>query len=327
MAKLSRDTGQTLTDSGSLRLRAAWLYHAHGHTQKEIAERLGIARTTVIRMLEEATRRGEVRIWIDEPEGDCVDLGIRLETALGLDEAIVVPAEPGVDATARAVGLALGRFLTETIRDHMRIGVGWGRTLTASLQSFRPPRREGVKVVSLLGGIVEVASTNPLEFTWRLASQLGAECFLFPAPLIVDSAETRRRLMQDCGLDRLDAAAADLDLAVLSAGDIGPSSSSLSRHLIRPEDLAELQALGCICDTMCHFLDAEGREVPHPLNGRVMSVSLDRLATARHVVLACGGAARAPAILATRRRIGCHTLVTDEAAARALLALVGAPVP
>ena len=53
--------------------------------------------------------------------------------------------------------------------------------------------------------------------------------------------------------------------------------------------------------------------------GRVMSVGLDVVAGARHIVLASGGARRAPAIRATLARLSAQTLVTDEAAARAML--------
>lgn len=92
--------------------------------------------------------------------------------------------------------------------------------------------------------------------------------------------------------------------------------------LISPQELKELVALGCVCDTMCNFLDAEGRTVPHPLNERVMSVDLETVSKARHIVLASGGAHRAMAIHATIKRVGCNTLVTDEAAAKALLARI-----
>lgn len=70
---------------------------------------------------------------------------------------------------------------------------------------------------------------------------------------------------------------------------------------------------------MCHVLGAEGRSVDHPIDERVMSVDLDHLAKAGHLVLACGGRARTPSILAAPRRVGCHTLVTDRGAAAALL--------
>ena len=80
-----------------------------------------------------------------------------------------------------------------------------------------------------------------------------------------------------------------------------------------------LVKLGCICDVLCNFIDADGNTVKHPLNQRTMSVDLDDLRRAGHVVIASGGSHRATAIIAAIRRIGCNTLVTDEGAARAML--------
>ena len=324
VARLRRGTHQAYSESASLRLRAAWLYYNQGMTQKDVAEKLGVSRSTVIRMLDEALKRSEVQIWINEGVGDCVELALEVERAYGLDEAIVVPAADSAEGTAKGVGLALGQFLTEAIPDDCTIGVGWGRTLTASLASFRPARRERVKVVSLLGGVVEAHHINPIEYTWRLASQLGAECYLFLAPLLVDSRETKRSLIEKCGLSTLFERAENMDIAVVSCGDIGPRSSSLSRDFIAPEILSELVAAGCVCDTMCNFLDAEGRNIDHPIRDRVMAIDLETVRKARHIVLVSGGAHRAPAIRATIRRIGCNTLITDEGAARALLGLAAA---
>jgi DNA-binding transcriptional regulator LsrR (DeoR family) len=325
LAKLRREHHANLSDAGALRIRAAWLYYNEGLTQKDVADRLGISRSTVIRMLDEARKRAEVQIWISDGVADCVDLAVRLEKAYGLDEAVVVPSPDTADAgmIAKAVGLALGQFLTEVITDDMTIGVGWGRTMTASLAGFRSPNRENCKIVSLLGGIVAVRQTNPIDYTWRLASQLGAECYMFLAPLLVDSIATKRALIEECGLKTIYDLAEKLDLAIVSCGDIGPHSTSLSEGFISHQTLMELVDAGCVCDTMFNFLDAEGRSVDHPINQRVMSVDLDTLKKAKHIVLSSGGAHRAKAIRATIRRIGCNTLITDEAAARELLGLAG----
>lgn len=184
MAKLRRDTHSTYSDAGALRIRAAWLYYNEGLTQKDVADRLGISRSTVIRMLEEARKRAEVQIWISDGVADCVELAVRLEKAYGLDEAVVVPSPDSQDAAsvAKAVGLALGQFLTEVITDDMTIGVGWGRTMTASLAGFRPPNRENCKVVSLLGGIVAVRQTNPIDYTWRAGKSVGRRVLHVPRP-------------------------------------------------------------------------------------------------------------------------------------------------
>lgn len=321
MPRLPRSANIPLSETDSLRIRAAWLYFNRGQTQKEIAEALGVSRSTVVRMLDEARKRGEVQIWINAAPGDCTDLAIALEKALGLEEAIVVPGAGDAETTASDVGAALGRYLSSVITDDMAIGVGWGRTLNASLATFRPQRRSGVHVISLQGGLLEAKAVNPIDYAWRIAGQLGADCLLYLAPLVVDSHDTKRRLITQCGLDQVERAAASLDLAVISCGDIGVEGSSLSHQFLSRTEYADLLAAGAICDTLCQFLDAQGQTVAHPVHDRVMAVDLDTIATASHVVLASGGARRAGAIRATIRRTGCQTLVTDEAAARALLAV------
>ncbi|AYM19952.1 sugar-binding transcriptional regulator [Agrobacterium tumefaciens] len=319
MTKLTRNS-PALVDIKSLRIRAAWLYYSRGLTQKDIAEMLGVSRSTIIRALEEAQKRGEVRIWITQAPGECTDLEMKLEERFGLDEAIVVPGEGNADETARDVGAALGVFLSDVISDGNVVGVGWGRTLNASLQTFRPSVRQGVQVVSLLGGLLEANTVNPIEYSWRIASHVSGDCLLFLAPLVVDSADTKMRLIERCGLDRLFDTANNLDIAVISCGDVGTKSTSLSGHFLSKEDQKSLVAAGAVCDTLCQFLDADGNTVDHPIHDRVMSVNLDAVSKAKHIILASGGKARVPAIRATIARTKCHTLITDEAAARELLA-------
>lgn len=320
MTRLKRQQNKAMTDIRDKRLRAAWMYYDQRMTQKDIADSLGLARTTVIRLLEEALRRGEVQIWIDHDTQTATGLATALEHHLTLDEAIIVPEARDQNGASRSVGVALGRFLSETLTDSMTVGVGWGRTLTASLAHFRPARLAKARVVSLLGGMIEPGEENTTDYAWQLASRMGAACYLYPAPLLVDSPDTARNLRECCGLNRLERMAADLDMAVLGVGDIGPASLSLSRQTIDPTEYEALCQAGAVCDIMCHALDSDGREIDHPLGQRIMSVALDTLARTRHLVIASGGAGRATAIRAAIGRLGCHTLITDEGAARALLA-------
>ena len=90
------------------------------------------------------------------------------------------------------------------------------------------------------------SAANPVEFAWRIAAALNAECFLFPAPLVVNSAETKRTLIQECGLEPLYRMAQKMDLAVVSVGDINQNSTSLVRHMITAREHRELVELGCV---------------------------------------------------------------------------------
>jgi DNA-binding transcriptional regulator LsrR (DeoR family) len=82
----------------------------------------------------------------------------------------------------------------------------------------------------------------------------------------------------------------------------------------------ELLALGAVGDILGHFLDAEGRPVPHPVNERVIGIALDDLRAIPDVILAAGGLHKVPILRAALRPGWIRTLVTDEATARALLA-------
>ncbi len=147
--------------------------------------------------------------------------------------------------------------------------------MTASLASFRPPRRDNCKVVSLLGGIVAVQQTNPIDYTWRLARPARRGMLYVPgAALESIRIETKRNLIEKCGLEAIYRLAESLDLAIVSCGDIGPRSTSLSEGFISKQELDQLIEAGCVCDTMFNFLDAEGNSIDHPINKRVMSVDL-----------------------------------------------------
>ena len=144
VAKLRRETHTAYSEAASLRLRAAWLYYNQGMTQKDVAEKLGISRSTVIRLLDEAMKRSEVQIWINEGIEDFVALAGRLEAAYGLDEAVIIPCpeKASAESTAKAVGLALGQFLSEAVPNDATIGVGWGR-LAFQLPPAAPGKLQG----------------------------------------------------------------------------------------------------------------------------------------------------------------------------------------
>jgi DNA-binding transcriptional regulator LsrR (DeoR family) len=307
--------------SRRLRLRAAWMYYVEEMTQNEIAQKLGVGRVTVVRLLAAARERNEVRISIGDRLAECVAAERALEGRFGIDEAIVVPLSArGADATA-PIAAATGAYVSSLVRADMRIGVGWGRTLVSALAYIDERSVDRLSVVSLLGGIIKARKFNPAEFAWRLASLFQADCYLMTAPLLVDSAATRQTLIERCGLADIFELAKSLDAVLLGAAGTGADQTSHQSKFISNADRASVVRAGAVGDMLFNFFDANGKLVDHPINERVMSVPLDIIKKVPVRVLAAGGASKVHALAGALKLMKPTVLITDEYTAKDVLKL------
>src|SRR3954462_167779 len=74
--------------------RVAWYYYVGGMTQQDIADRLGLTRLRVNRIVGQARADGTVRIDIRMPLASCVALEERLRARYDLKHVTVVPSVP-----------------------------------------------------------------------------------------------------------------------------------------------------------------------------------------------------------------------------------------
>jgi len=304
-------------------LRAAWLYYGEHMTQADIASAMKLARARVIALLAAARDSGVVRVHIEARGRDERTMGRALAQRFALHEAIVVPAPSTESAAATVVGHAAGSYLGSRLRDGMSVGVGWGATLHAALKAVSPRPLARVAMVSLLGSVTHSRTITPATVARRLADAFGAECYQLTAPLVVSGPAVRDALWSEPGLADLRHRAREVDLALLSVGDMSPQSTLFREALLTAEDLRGLVAAGAVGDVLCHFLGAAGRPVAHPIGRRTMSVALDDLARVPEIVVASGGRRKAPALFAALQALSVRVLITDAGAARELLALAG----
>jgi deoxyribonucleoside regulator len=305
------------------RMRIAWMYYVEGLTQNEIADRLGIGRVTVVRNINEAIKQREVKIWIEGQIAECTDIETQLKSAFGFQEAVVVPEPSIVGNLSKSIGNAAGMFISDTLKDGMSVGVGWGATLYESLQTLATKKLDNVQVISLLGGIVQARRFNPAEFAWQFARAINADCYLLQAPAVVDSPETRKALIERCGLNDVFKRAKKLDVAMLSAGAMAPTSTAFQFSMLTEEDRLALIAKGAVGDLLYNFFDINGKLIDHPVNQRIMSIPLEQLRNVPLRVLSAGGAEKIDALLGAIKLINCNVLITNEETAKALLARKG----
>ncbi len=301
------------------KVRAAWLYYVEGLTQEQIAEALGLSRVKVVRMLAAARSEGLVKIRIDARSARQAGLERGLVTRFGLEEAVVVPAARDAASVSSLVGYAAGLWLSDKMSDGVSLAVGWGQTLSQALRGIPPRQIESMSVVSLLGGLTHSRSINPSAVARRVADLFGADCFQLTAPVFVSNGELRDALWREPALRELRQRARNADIALVSVGDVVAGSTLFREGLLPQSDLASLKKAGAVGDLVCHFIDAAGELVDHPVNRRVMAVSPADLKDIRLVAIAAGGADKELAIRAALRASDAKVLITDESAAEALL--------
>lgn len=304
-----------------MRLRAAWMYFIEEKTQNEIAQRLGVGRVTVVRLLSDARERNEIQFTIAKGPPECVDLERELEQRFNLAEAVVVPvSDDKADATL-PISAATGAYISSHVRAGLKIGVGWGRTLLESLSYIEEMPVPDMSVVSLLGGITRVKRFNPSEFAWRFSRLFQAECFLMTAPAIVDAPETRRTLIERCGLAEMFEMARSLDSVLLSVGNLAPDGTAYRDGFVSDALRRSMLERGAVGETLFEFFDATGRPIEHPMHDCVMNVPSSMLAQVPSRILVSGGLPKAQALLGALRYLSPTVLITDEHCAARVLQL------
>ncbi|AMM84223.1 sugar-binding transcriptional regulator [Martelella sp. AD-3] len=307
------------TAGDELRVRAAWLYYVEGLTQAEVSKKLGVNRIMITRLLSEARGRGEVIIRIKSDLAPLMKIQRKLEDRFGLQEAVVAPLSDTESDPTRAVAAVAGGFVSELMTNNLTVGVGWGRTLHAMLPFVEGKKLDGVRIVSLLGGIAQARRFNPAEFAWQFAELFDAEGFLVPAPALVDSAQTKHALLEHCGLDQVLQMAETCDVALVSCGGISTLTTSFRLGHVSEAERQSLIEAGTVGDILYNFLDKDGHSVDHPVNARAMSPSIERLIRIKKKVLISGGMEKTEMILATLKALRPSTLITDELTALRLL--------
>lgn len=318
VAPSRRASGRSVTDkdlADDTKTRAAWLYYMEGMTQDQVAQELGLTRTRVLRLLAAAREDGTVQIRVTTRLSRCVELERAVERRYGLERVIVIPEPKDESSVSALVGSTLGAYVDENLSDGMSIGLGWGRTLHSALSSISRTSLSDISVISLLGGLTKVSAFNPSEFAWRFADRLDAECHLMAAPVFAPDARTCASLMEHTGMREILRRATQLDMAIVSVGDLSPGSTFARYGLLERSELASLEAAGAVGDVLCRFIDAEGRIINHPVNDRVIAVDPRNLNSARRLVLASGGWHKYAGIRAALTLLRPHVLITDEVVA------------
>lgn len=318
MVRKRRENGDSRLDDAA---RAGWLYYVAGNTQDEIAAKLGISRQSAQRLVSLAVSEGLVKVRLDHPLANCLDLAARLRERFGLALCEVAPTDPASDSTTLGVAEAAAAEIERRLKapDMKVMAMGTGRTLKAASELLPRIDAPDKKIVSLTGNFAPDGSAAFYGVIFTMADVVNARHYPLPMPVVAASPEERDLLHQQIIVRTSLELAAQADVTFLGIGELSSSAPLLEDGFVTKAELAALEKAGAVVEILGWAFDAEGRMVEGLTNARVASAPLPSPDNSL-VIAVAKGAAKLPGIRVAVTRPLVNGLITDEWTAEKLLA-------
>ncbi len=239
-------------DSGNARhddaARAGWLYYVAGNTQDQIAAKLGVSRQSAQRLVSLAVSEGLVKVRLDHPIANCLDLAAKLTSRFALDLCEVVPSDPESGSTTLGLAEAAAAEIEKRLKspDPIVLAIGTGRTLKAAIEQLTPMECPQHKLVSLTGNIAPDGSAAYYNVIFTMADTIKARSFPMPLPVIASSPAEREMLLSQPMIQPALTLAAKADVTFVGIGDLGPKAPLYEDGFITEAELKALQKAGAV---------------------------------------------------------------------------------
>lgn len=310
------EQGNRLDDAA----RAGWLYYVAGRTQDEIAASMGISRQSAQRLVSLAISEKLIKVRLDHPIAECLELGARLRERFRLKHIGVVPSDPVGGSTTTGIAEAgaaeIERWLKRS--DPVVMAVGTGRTLKAAIDQLTPMECPQHRIVSLTGNIGPDGSAAYYNVIFSMADAVKARHFPMPLPVFVSSSEERKLLHQQAMIRSTLTLAAEADVTFVGIGELGPTAPLRLDGFLDEGEIADLEAAGAAGEICGWVFDGAGRLLDGVTRKCVASAPIPPRETSVVIALAMGTKKVRAIGCALRGRL-VNGLITDEDTARALL--------
>ncbi|WP_022871671.1 sugar-binding transcriptional regulator [Nesterenkonia alba] len=298
----------TSTFREKLEFTAAQMYYGQHRTMQSIARELGVSRSTVSRLLQDARDQGIVRISLHPPSEHTSALEYRLGEHYGI-RAYVAASSAHEDAGVRAEAVAVlaAQVIDQLVEEDAVVGLAWGQTMTSVAR--RLPTREvpGLQVVQLNGsvnsqpGATDDAASGVslrLGVVEQFAEAYHGRAYLFPVPAFFDYEQTKQALWRERSTSRVLNLQRRSTLAVFGVGTFheGKPSQVYADGYLSREDLNRLTEQDAVGDVCTVFLRADGSWRDIELNSRSSGMRPDELRRVPRRICVVNGPHKVPAL-------------------------------
>lgn len=307
---------KNLTKTQSM-LEIAKLYYLDKLSQNEIAERLGIGRSSVSRMLTRAMETGVVQITINSSDSIHLELAHRIAKQYGLQDVMIVNSHSEQERTYRKAGEVLAEYLMNHIQRGTILGVSRGRINYYASRTIHNTRGVSVDVVQMMGCTVNTSpKLDSYMLTDAFASRLNGVGYVMPVPLMAKSRHIRDALLLDPLCKNVIEKYPQINVAVMDIHSLRVNLSlEFKESWLSKADAMQLRDIGAVGSTCGYYFNRKGMPCNVGINDRLIAIDREQLYGIPIRIGAAIGANMLDALLAVLRSGLLNVLVVDEALA------------
>lgn len=293
--------------------RIAYYYYKADMTQQEIAQRLGMSRQQINRILDDCLKLGIVKISVEQ-----LDEFVELETALEQKyklKSVRIARPDSFSGIHEALGVKAGEYLHDLIKSGDTIGFVPGRAISYLVDSIPPTGKQGLTVTQLIGSEnSKEPFTGVDSIIHRFSLRLSAVPNSLYAPVMVSSPEMRNSIVNEPYFKTAYEKLKNCSIAVVGIGN-----SSGHRSYLESERLLENTPPDAVGEICTHYYNSRGKYVKMPFSDRVIAIAPEDYMKIPVRIGVAGGREKAAAIRGALTGGLLTVLVTDLDAAKELI--------
>ena len=307
------------------------MYYKEEMSQEKIAKKLDVSRTTISRALAKAKKDGFVKIIIDFPAENSIELEKELEEKYQMKEVIVVRSG-NVETSEYLVAKEAASYLARVIKSHMLLGVTWGKTMKHIVDAFnsdqigRNLKVKDVQVVPMLGTTFpETADEADLRLGYssllsnKLVEMVHGISYSLPAPMYVSNPETKRMLTKEPQIANVLEKARNCKIGIFGIGTLTRHSSLAALDKEKKDMVLQMAKQGGIGEVIGRVFNQKGDPISSEIDQRLIGLTLEEIRQIPTRVGVAFGKEKTEAIETAVRTGLMNVLITDSEMAETLL--------
>lgn len=243
------------------------------------------------------------------------ELETQLAQAYGIGKVHVASGDADTDADVlQDVGRLAAQRVRATLQSGNTLAVTGGSTMAATARYMQSSAPLNVMVVPARGGLGRSVEYQANTLAAEIAQRLGGHHRMIHLPDRIDASAMQEMLKVPEVREAMDR----LQRADVILHGIGRADESAQERRLSVPQMRRLEEGGAVAEAFGYYFNRDGEVL---LAASSVGVDLNRLMPSCQMIAVAAGARKAQAIAAIMRRYPHAALITDEGAARAMLAL------